>query len=109
MPDATFVWSLINPLLHSTKADNGAHLGNRHYTDICHTDELKKVDWQWSSGVLCLLAARRLASGSLAYRLLDARLTTFFDGGGLPTRVRTAIASASLADCRQSASSTPAL
>ena len=26
------------------QASEGVHLGNRHYTDHCHTDELKSLD-----------------------------------------------------------------
>jgi hypothetical protein len=30
--------------LLTIQASKGVHLGNRHYTDHCHTDELKSLD-----------------------------------------------------------------
>jgi hypothetical protein len=30
--------------LHTAEAVDGANLGNRHYTDACHTDECKTID-----------------------------------------------------------------
>lgn len=37
--------------LLTIEASNGVHLGNRHYTDHCHTDELKSLDGRQDSCV----------------------------------------------------------
>jgi polar amino acid transport system substrate-binding protein len=49
-------------------------LGNRHYTDICHTDELKTLNCQCRFSHFRRQRHTAVVRALLAYRLLDARL-----------------------------------
>ncbi|MBO0759580.1 MAG: ABC transporter substrate-binding protein, partial [Bradyrhizobiaceae bacterium] len=57
--------------LQTRKARRGAQLGNPHYTDVCHTYELKRIDCRCDFSHFHQQRPSALASPLLAYRLLD--------------------------------------